>query len=103
MVFSVSIPATRGSQEEAGPLGREWQERGKHQGPTKWGELKTRFKSSIEVKCWAEKQDRSPDVRTEPNHGEGEGQKQSRLCSTGTWEPVRCFFVLLIFSRPPCW
>lgn len=33
--------------------------------------LRKGFKSSIGIKTWAEKPDRSPDVRAEPTHGEG--------------------------------
>lgn len=41
--------------------------------------MRTVFKSSIEIKCWAEKLDWSPDVRPEVTRGEEEGQKQEQV------------------------
>lgn len=63
--------------------------------------LRTEFKSSIEIKCEAKKLDKSPDVRTEPTCGEGEGQRKikSGLWSAGAWESGCCCFALMIFSR----
>lgn len=86
MVFSANTPVAGGSQEEAGHLVVEqspWGGSGKREArvrvPPNGVGLRTGFKSSIEIKCWAEKLDWSPDVRPEATCGEEEGQKQEQV------------------------
>lgn len=79
VVFSVNIPAA-GEAEHLAAEHSSCEGGGKSEANIRVSpngvRFRVGFKSSIEIKCWAEKLDRGLDVRIEPMDGEGEHQKQ---------------------------
>lgn len=80
-VVSVHVPAAGGSQEETEHLAAEhspWEGGDKKETRLRVPPNRVRFRKGFRSKCWAEKLDRSLDVRSGHTYGEGEGPKLER-------------------------